>query len=143
MICCYHQGENCNIWYHHDCVGLTLEEGRRIGASGKHFVCPSCRLIPDESPDALFIVDTPHLITPCTNFQWGDISGQTFCNFILSTYEEVVHWRINTFLVPFGKAGKCFVLELARLYQAFVGDSALHSIALKACSVMQPLLLQK
>ena len=47
MICCYHQGENCNIWYHHDCVGLTLEEGRRIGASGKHFVCPSCRLIPD------------------------------------------------------------------------------------------------
>ena len=46
-------------------------------------------------------------------------------------------------MVPFGKAGKCFVLELARLYQAFVGDSALHSIALMACSVMQPLLLQK
>ena len=48
-------------------------------------------------------------------------------------------------LVPFGnsKARKSFVLELARLYQAFVGDSALRSIALMACSVMQPLLLQK
>ena len=88
-------------------------------------------------------METPHLLAPYTNFQWGDISGQTFYNFILSTYEEVVHWRINIFLVPFGKAGKCFVLELARLYQAFVGDSALQSIALMACSVMQPLLLQK
>ena len=143
MICCDLQGENCNVWYHYDCVGLTLEEGRRIGASGKDFVCPSCRFIPDDSPDALFIVDTPHFLTPCTDFQWGDISGQTFCNFILSAYEEVVHWRIIVLLVPFGKVGKCFVLELARLYQAFVGDSALHSIALMACSVMQPLSLQK
>ena len=33
--------------------------------------------------------------------------------------------------------------ELARLYRAFAEDSALHSIALMACSVMQPLLLQK
>ena len=41
MICCDQQGESCNVWYHYDCVGLTLEEGRRIGASGKDFVCPS------------------------------------------------------------------------------------------------------
>ena len=46
-------------------------------------------------------------------------------------------------LVPYGKARRSFVEELARLYQAFGGDSALHSIALMACSVMQPLLLQK
>ena len=31
--------------------------------------------------------------------------------------------------------------ELTRLYQAFVDDSALHSIAMMACSVMLPLLL--
>ena len=31
------------------------------------------------------------------------------------------------------------MLELTRLYQAFVGDLALHSIAVMACSVMQPL----
>lgn len=73
MICCDRQGENCYVWYHYDCVGLTLEEGRRIGASGKDFVCPSCRLIPDDSPDSLFIVDTPHLLTPCTDFQWGTL----------------------------------------------------------------------
>ena len=34
------------------------------------------------------------------------------------------------FLVPCGKARKGFVHELARLYQAFVGDSALNFIAL-------------
>ena len=33
--------------------------------------------------------------------------------------------------------------ELTKLYQAFVEDSALRSIAMMACSVMQPLLLQK
>jgi len=46
-------------------------------------------------------------------------------------------------LIPFGKAGKLFVKELARLYQAFADNTALSSIALMACSVIQPLLLQK
>ena len=46
-------------------------------------------------------------------------------------------------MIPIGKAGKSFVRELAKLYQAFTDQSALHSIALMACSVMQPLLLQR
>ena len=101
-----------NVWYHYDCVGFTLEEGRRIGASGKDFVCPSCRLIPDDSPDSLLIVDTPHLLTPCTDFQWGDISGQTLCDFILSAYEEVVHWRINVFWFHLGRLESVLCLNL-------------------------------
>ena len=47
------------------------------------------------------------------------------------------------FLVPFGKAWSSFLSELTRLYQAFVEDSVLCSIAMMACFVMQPLLLQK
>ena len=47
------------------------------------------------------------------------------------------------FLIPSGKSGKGFVLELARLYQAYADNSSLHSIALTACSVFQVLLLQK
>ena len=49
MICCDQQGENCNVWYHNDCLGLTMEEGRRIGASGEGlFVLPVAlyRMIP-------------------------------------------------------------------------------------------------
>ena len=122
-----------------------MEEGQRIGASGEDFVCPSCWPIQTNSQDALFIVYTPSLLNPCTDFQWGEINGQILCNFILSAYEEVVHWRINVFLVPFGKAGRSFVLELTDCIKlVFVEDSALHSIALMPCncSVMQPLLLQ-
>ena len=65
------------------------------------------------------------------------------CEFLISAYEEVIHWKLNIFLLPFGKAEKSFICELARLYQAFADDTALSSIALIACSVMQPLLLQK
>ena len=88
----------------------------------------------------LLWIPRAHLIhVPILN--GGEISGQTFCNFTLSACGKLFIGEL-IFLVPFGKAGKSFVLELARLYQAFAGDSALHSIALMACSVMQPLPLQ-
>ena len=52
----------------------------------------------------------------------------------------MVQWRCK---VPFGKAGIDYVLELARLYQAYADNSTLHFIALTACYVFQVLLLQK
>ena len=48
----------------------------------------------------------------------GNKDDATFCKLIGDTFEVVVHWRRNSFLVPSGKAGKDFVLELARLYDA-------------------------
>ena len=93
--------------------------------------------------DLLSAVNAVNCFTPSDDFQWGDISGGQFCEFIVSAYEEVVHWRPNLFMIPFGKAGKSFVQELAKLYQAFADQSSLHSIALMACSVMQPVLLQQ
>ena len=30
---------------------------------------------------------------PNGDIKWGDISGEQFCNFIVSTYEADVHWR--------------------------------------------------
>ena len=58
-------------------------------------------------------------------------------------YDEVVHWKRNIFLIPSGAAGKDFVSELARLLQAYADESSLERIALKACMVMQVILLQK
>ena len=63
--------------------------------------------------------------------------------YTLDPYSEVVHWQKNTFNVPFGKAGKGFVLELSRLLRAYADGSALESIALKASTVLSVLLLQK
>ena len=36
---------------------------------------------------------------------------------INSSYEEVIHWKHNLFLAPFGSAGTAFVKEIARLFQ--------------------------
>ena len=77
------------------------------------------------------------------DFQWGEKDGNTICNLISSAYSKVVHWRRNVFMVPSGKAGKSLIRELATLYQAYADATALECIALKACIVMQCLLLQK
>lgn len=76
-------------------------------------------------------------------FQWGNHDGMVFCAEVSTTYEEVIHWRRNLFLVPSGSTGKAFV-ELAQLFQAFADCSTLECIAMKVITILQTLLfLQK
>ena len=77
------------------------------------------------------------------SFVWGPLDAETFIQSVSCAYSEVVHWRKNTFTVPFGNAGKRFVTELSTLYRAYAEGSALECIALKAITVMSILLLQK
>ena len=145
MTCC----DSCNEWFHGDCVGFTPGVGQQMDNNAKEFICPNCtpyatsvsshNIVSDSSlPPSVFYPSTP-----CVDFQWGDRNGETFCKLMRDAFETVVHWRRNSFLVSSGKAGKNFVLEIARLYQAYADGSALHSIALTACCVLQVLLLQK
>ena len=146
MLCCDKQCEGCCVWYHFDCLGLSYPDAVRIGASQDDFFCPHCsgyNMTNGEQCASETTSGPAPVYAPYTDFQWGDVHGELVCNFMLSAYEKVVHWKPNVFLIPFGKAGKRFVKELARLYQCFAENSALHSIALLAVSVMQPLLLQK
>ena len=76
------------------------------------------------------------------NFVWGDLSGKDFCDKVNKAYDEVVQWRRNLFLVPFGKVVKALIQEMANLFQAYGENSSLECIALKACLLMQVLLLQ-
>ena len=71
-----------------------------------------------------------HALLP-PDFLWGEKTGEVFSQLVSSAYEEVVHWRHNIFLIPSGRAGKTFVRELARLYQAYADASTLECIALK------------
>ncbi len=80
---------------------------------------------------------------PMPTFKWGSLDGPDIAQVISASYAEAVCWRRNVFAVPSGKAGKEFVLELARLFRAYAEGSALESIALKAAMVMPQLLLQK
>ena len=58
-------------------------------------------------------------------------------------YEEIVTWKRNLFLVPYGKIGRRFIHELARFYQAFADATVFESIAMKICVILPHLLLQK
>ena len=145
MLYCDQQREGCKIWYHYDCLGSGWVFLKRT-----LFVLFALTILPLFMPALLLVGQPPQLgardsiqFKPCTDFLWNNVSGEQVCDFLISAYEQVVHWRRNVFLIPFGKPGKLFVKELARLYQAFAEDTALSSIALMACSVLQPLLLQK
>ena len=56
-----------------------------------------------------------HLLLVHVNLVWIFSREITFCKLLVDAFEVVVHWRHNSFLVPSGKVGKDFVLELARL----------------------------
>ena len=76
-------------------------------------------------------------------FTWGEHNSSPFISTLNIVFEEDLYWRPNLFKVPYGKAGKSFVLELARLYRAFATSSALELVALKAATLLPILPLQK
>ena len=76
-------------------------------------------------------------------FTWGELDSTQFTDILNAAFAEAVHWKTNLFKVPYGKAGKSFVSELAGLFKAFATSSALESVALKAATLMPILLLQK
>ena len=76
-------------------------------------------------------------------FTWGEHDATQFTDTVNTAYAEAVHCKMNLFKVPYGKAGKSFVSELARLFKAFATSSALESVHLKAATLMPILLLQK
>ena len=123
-----------NGTYHGDCMGTTPDIGQEMKDDNMECICPSCTS--DTTLVSSTSVDPPtssvvNPCEPCVDFQWGD--------------KEMVKLfaRHSSFLLPSGKAGKDFVLELARLYQVYADNTTLHSIALTACCVFQMLLLQK
>ena len=106
-------------------------------------------LLPTVSPNAAILIpNNAHSLPPPTpmanpSFVCGMLDAETFMHSVTAAYAEVVHWRRNTFSVPYGSAGKKFVSELSKLYRAYAEGSALEPIALKATTVMSLLLLQK
>lgn len=58
------------------------------------------------------------------NFMWGNFQGAELHQTMKETYDKIVHWRCNIFQVPSGSAGKAFLAELARLYQAYADGTS-------------------
>ena len=76
-------------------------------------------------------------------FTWGELDSTQFTDNLNAAFAEAVHWKMNLFKIPYGKAVKSFVSKLAGLFKAFATSSALESVALKAATLMPILLLQK
>ena len=76
-------------------------------------------------------------------FVWGECDATQLTDDLNAAYAEAIHWKMNLFKLPYGKTGKSFVSELAKLFEAFATGSALESIALKAATIMPILLLQR
>ena len=62
---------------------------------------------------------------------------------INATYDEIVHWRRNIFMLPSVAAGKAFIRETTRLLELWTNDTNINHIALKGLMIMPALLLQK
>ena len=96
---------------------------------------------PVSPPDHVKLPDYPPITPP--HFHWGPVDSEAFSLSFDAAYQEIVHWKKNSFDVPHGSVGKRFVAELARLFHAVGEGSSLESIALKAVFVVCVLLLQK
>ena len=78
-----------------------------------------------------------------THYNWGRYRDIEFKENVTFIYEKIVYWKKNLFLLPTGKAGKLFIDELTKLFNAWIDDSPLKNIAMKAVMIMPTLLLQK
>ena len=38
MICC----DSCGEWYHGECVGISVAEGKKMEKTGQEYVCTNC-----------------------------------------------------------------------------------------------------
>ncbi len=104
-----------------------------------------------QTPHYGTIPEAPHLTTPLPPpspmatpaFMWDESDPESLMHSMNAAYAETVHWRKNTFRIPYGEAGNRFVAELGRLYRAYAEGTSLEAIALKATTVISILLLQK
>ena len=64
------------------------------------------------------------------------IEGRSFTCALNRVYDELVQWKRNLFKVPSGNAGKAFVRELSRMFNAYAEGSALECVAMKAAMTM-------
>ena len=86
--------------------------------------------------------DMPH--KPVSKpFYWNEKPGTTVINELNNVYEKIVYSRKNLFLLPTRAAEKSFINEMTQIINAWVYDTPIKNIALKALHIMPALLLQR
>ena len=65
-------------------------------------------------------------------FFWKEKPGATFVSGLNKAYDKIVYWRKNLFLLPTGATWKSFINKMRRIINAWVYDTPIKDIALKA-----------
>ena len=68
--------------------------------------------------------------------------GHDSVSVINDAYNEIISWRKNTFLVPYGKTGRDFIDQLTKHINDWNNGTIMQHIALKAAIVLLALALQ-
>ena len=107
-----------------------------------------CKVIPTvNNDDAIADDETPHDPIQTAELDeklyWGEVKGSIIEQDINESYEKIVFWKNNIFLLPNGGTSKNFIREITRLLNAWAENSPLKDISMKAIHIMPALLLQK
>ena len=97
----------------------------------------------DIKADEVKVSDLPLCsVAASPNFLCGAELMEPFTHTISCCHAEIVHWKLNLFKVPSGKAGSAFTGELARLFRVYGESSAMELVSLNAAMVLPSLMLQ-
>ena len=78
------------------------------------------------------------------NIKWGEMEGEEIIKQCISAvYADITTWHKNVFMVPRGKAGTEFIVELTRLLALFNNDTKWSRVAMSLMHVFIPLMLQR
>ena len=120
--------DQCGAWYHISCVGISKQQYEYYSEPNNtdSWVCKNCK-------------NASSNITNCANLG-NEESIIIMCKDI---YKEIVGWSKNLFILPRGKAGKEFIMELDRLIGLFVNKTSLQRVSLLLLHIFMPIMLQK
>ena len=73
-------------------------------------------------------------------FSWDSVDSESFSHSLNAAYAEIVHWRKNSFKVPFGKAAKTLFRSLLA-YSGLLPSNTLWNLSPSKLSPSSPSLL--
>ena len=117
----------CKIWSHRVCLFMSLEEYELLNRSKTPWFCTTC------------------LSIRANKIKWGDMEGEVAIkDTINKTYNEIIKWRKNLFLLPRGKVGTEFIKELTRLIRlSTTTENKWFRLSLAMVHIFIPMMLQK
>ena len=115
----------CSYWFHKSCQNISDDLYHELENSDVEWQCPKCSS--EES-------------APLINIQWGSLNNShEIRSKIDEIYEEIISWKKNIFLLPRGRVGREFLIELTRLINLFNYSTKWKDVALSLVHIFVPI----